>query len=370
MTFQEKLERLLKGEKIAVQSEELVQKEEDTKNVENNETGENVENTTVKMQETTKNVENQSEKTENIKINTDPNKEPIYGGVKPKDKEELEKYLDIVERDYKDQEVDAELPEYLDLEEKEFSKKSQQDIEKEATAEADLNYTQNKEKLETEKQEEEKALEEQKKTLNEKAQELAAQTNTLYDHARVTTENDALKRGLARSSIVLLELSGIEEARAAELSTLQKDLEQNLSSVENQLQELSASFNTALKELDLARAAEIKEGIEAKVKEMEKAQNEVLEYNNKIKELEHKYNVSVDERRQKILAEKAEEVAELNKRIYQCKQNEQKVLLTNYYMQFSKERALLMLASDSSIASKVGADVYYAVYRNLLKREF
>ena len=125
-----------------------------------------------------------------------------------------------------------------------------------------------------------------------------------------------------------------------------------------------------MRELDLAKAAEISANIQKKMESLEKTRNEVLEYNNKVKELEHKYNISIDETREKLVEQNKEETAKLNKNIEEAKKNEQIALLTNYYAQFGKERALAELAKDTSIAQKVGMDVYYIVYRNVLSRNF
>ena len=374
MNLQEKLNEILKRA-IATQNQQNQSENEDEfgdkmENVKIETKTQNAENDATKTQNTASISQNDEAKTEIVSINTDPNNAPIHSNTNPKTLDELNKYLDEVERDYVAKDTVADLPEYLDLDEKTFEETSEEEIEKQAKAEADAKYEAMKNEAEKELDQKVSGVESQKKTAEETALDLQSETNMQFDKAREIASNDALRRGLARSSIVLLELSQIEEARADELLDIQKNLLDSLAGFETDLQNLATDHEKAMRELDLAKAAEISANIQKKMESLEKTRNEVLEYNNKVKELEHKYNISIDEAREKLVEQNKEETAKLNKNIEEAKKNEQIALLTNYYAQFGKERALAELAKDTSIAQKVGMDVYYIVYRNVLSRNF
>ena len=374
MNLQEKLNEILKRA-IATQNQQNQSENEDEfgdkmENVKIETKTQNAENDAPKTQNTASISQNDEAKTEIVSINTDPNNAPIHSNTNPKTLDELNKYLDEVERDYVAKDTVADLPEYLDLDEKTFEETSEEEIEKQAKAEADAKYEAMKNEAEKELDQKVSGVESQKKTAEETALDLQSETNMQFDKAREIASNDALRRGLARSSIVLLELSQIEEARAGELLDIQKNLLDSLAGFETDLQNLATDHEKAMRELDLAKAAEISANIQKKMESLEKTRNEVLEYNNKVKELEHKYNISIDEAREKLVEQNKEETAKLNKNIEEAKKNEQIALLTNYYAQFGKERALAELATDTNIAQKVGMDVYYIVYRNVLSRNF
>ena len=301
-------------------------------------------------------------------INTDPKKDPIYSSVSPKTVDELNKYLDEVESSYVPVDSTADLPDYLELTKKEMPTITEEQIKEDAKAEADADYKTKLDQLTNEYQNAVSDTNSQKKTAEEKYGQAVLETNTQYDHAREMAENDALRRGLARSSIVLLQLSQIEQSRAGELSQIQTKLQESLLELESQLNLLSQEKEKAISQLDLNYAVELTNSINEKISELEKTRNEVLEYNNEIAEIEHKYNIQVDEKRQEILQDTAQQTAEMNKNIALCKQNEQIALILNYFSQFNKERALYEFTKDSALAQKVGADVYYIVYRKLLSR--
>ena len=301
-------------------------------------------------------------------INTDPTKDPIYSSVSPKTVDELNKYLDEVESSYVPVDSTADLPDYLELTKKDMPTITEEQIKEDAKAEADADYKTKLDQLTNEYQNAVSDTNSQKKTAEEKYGQAVLETNTQYDHAREMAENDALRRGLARSSIVLLQLSQIEQSRAGELSQIQTKLQESLLELESQLNLLSQEKEKAISQLDLNYAVELTNSINDKIAELEKTRNEVLEYNNEIAEIEHKYNIQVDEKRQEILQDTAQQTAEMNKNIALCKQNEQIALILNYFSQFNKERALYEFTKDSALAQKVGADVYYIVYRKLLSR--
>ena len=378
-------QEFIKTDELSDKNNNISQNDTNTKNAQNKSEyiendNKNSENLTYKTEISENLNDNQNKKTANDfelepvssnnqkVINTDPTKDPIYSSVSPKTVDELNKYLDEVESSYVPVDSTADLPDYLELTKKEMPTITEEQIKEDAKAEADADYKTKLDQLTNEYQNAVSDTNSQKKTVEEKYGQAVLETNTQYDHAREMAENDALRRGLARSSIVLLQLSQIEQSRAGELSQIQTKLQESLLELESQLNLLSQEKEKAISQLDLNYAVELTNSINDKIAELEKTRNEVLEYNNEIAEIEHKYNIQVDEKRQEILQDTAQQTAEMNKNIALCKQNEQIALILNYFSQFNKERALYEFTKDSALAQKVGADVYYIVYRKLLSR--
>ena len=301
-----------------------------------------------------------------IEKTDDNNKQSVFD-AKPKTWQEAEKYLETIEGSYKEilpEEVDEK---GLSLERKEADSTTAEEIEAEAKEKIDAQKQQDEDSINQKADEKAEDIESQKKTVADKYSSASDTINTAYDAARVKAENDALKRGLARSSIICGELLKIESDRAEKLIAKQDELEKALESLEVELAELEKNRTNSIEQLNVAYAVKLQDEIDKKMKELQKRQDEVLEYNNKVAEIEHKYNIKLEDSIEKKKKEAKEAADKANADQQKQKESEQVAVLTNYFSQFDTEKAIAELQKHSEIASKYGIDVYYSVYRNLIK---
>lgn len=255
--------------------------------------------------------------------------------------------------------------EELGLTKKEMPATTEEEIRSAAEAEANANKQQKQQDIQSDYDSNTKKVDYQKKALEQKAQSAQSETNIAYNEARTKAENDALRRGLARSSAVLFALADIEKSRAHDLASQQQTLNDNLQKLEDQLQLLESNKNAALANLDIQAAVEAQKNIDKRLAELKKQQDEVLEYNNKVKELEAKYKLQLAEKQKKLAAEAAEEAAAKNETIKKNKESAQLALLVNYFSKFDKKTALNEITKNTDLANLVGVDVYYRLYKRI-----
>lgn len=204
------------------------------------------------------------------------------------------------------------------------------------------------------------------KNLQENTNIQKSEIEDAYDNARITAENDALRRGLARSSIVLKTLDGIEENRADALVKVSLNYQQKLQTLESEINSLNTELQDALQSFDLLKAVNVTEAVEEKIAELKEKQQEVLEFNNKVKQMElaqaEKINkLKADAETQKnALAKEYEGIAERER------QSELVGLVRNYLNTLSKKEAIEILTYPGEIDDILGerfAEIYYEQMR-------
>ena len=224
--------------------------------------------------------------------------------LKNKSANEIINDLKNIERDLsKDNYIDA--PESLNLTKIDIPTKSEDELE--ALAKDSLNKKYGDKKTSTNDSFEKQIqnLISSKETLKDNASIKQNNINKIYDKGIKETESQMLKRGLARSSIVIGELSALEGDRANELAEILQDLETKLSSTEANISSLEKQKDDALASLDIEYAIELEEEISKVKDDYNKARNDAIEFNNNIDKLEAEYKLKLDE-------QKTEKKKELN----------------------------------------------------------
>lgn len=209
--------------------------------------------------------------------------------------EALEEANKIAEKYKSGDFIDA--PDSLNLEKIDVPNKSEQEISNEA--EKSVNEKFEEAKKTSNKNYENKINEilKNNEKLISKNQENQKEINSYYDASKKETENQMLKRGLARSSIVIGELASIEGSRASELAKLLSSFEQTLDSNEKQIQEYNSLKEQAIEELDIKKALEIENKISSLTEEYEKAKKDAISFNNNIEKLQAEYKKDLDKQK-------------------------------------------------------------------------
>lgn len=198
---------------------------------------------------------------------------------------------------------------------------------------------------------------------------LNKEINEIYDNYKLSEENEALKRGLSRSSVALLNLNGVEKERAEALSDLALSLEEDITSLEKEITSLQGELKDALSVLDLSLSENINSELKKKIDEIEKKQAEAIEFNNNVSKLEAEYQGKklsyVDDA---IALEKKlkEEYAGASERF---KREEVMNTALKYFGSKGKSEALKELTTNSGLASVLG-DMYYDLYYLLMRRSY
>lgn len=257
----------------------------------------------------------------------------------------------------------------LDLTKLEMPTQTKEDVENTVKAQLDSKYEKLKQSELEQYEREQQAKEEEKRVASDYAKQAEDKVNAIYDASVVSAENQALKRGLARSSIIIGQLDGIEKSRASELSSVATDLANELSGIDRELVSLNTKKENALDVLDLDYASELQTQIASELEKLEEKKKEVIEFNNKVEQLQKEYATERQDEQfdQKLdLAEFEEKYGKELDLTEQTEQDEVKYkFMIDYLNKLPREQALRMLTTDNMFAYYLGdnySKVYYLQY--------
>ena len=129
-----------------------------------------------------------------------------------------------------------------------------------------------------------KQKQEEKDEVVERAEESIANLRASAGEATENTSNQALKRGIARSSIVAQLLNDIESAKISAEGGILKERDKSLREIDGKIDEIDASLLNAINELTAEKTYGINEKVQSLLAEYEKKKNEVQEYNNELRQ--------------------------------------------------------------------------------------
>lgn len=288
-----------------------------------------------------------------------------YNSTEEKEKEDPVEELEKIDEKYSKLDY-VNAPESLGLEKKEYISLTDDEIEslvKEKVGSKESGV----EKIQNDYLKKLNALEGNKQTIEKNSDKAKAEINEVYDNQNKIVSDDVLKRGLARSSIAISKIAGVERARADELTKEMEEVNSKLSAVQNEIISLEGQKEEALDSFDLSYAKKIEEEINNKKAELEKQKNEVIEFNNKVTELEAEYKLSLDKQKQDAEKHNIE-----MKEKYGYTQNELDAedakyeYMMSYLEKLSKAEALDLLLNNEKIQSLLGENfmAIYAYTRN------
>jgi len=277
--------------------------------------------------------------------------------------------LEKVDEYFRSQKPDA-VPSSLNLETIENNLPTIEETKENAKNKVDAKFNQLKENLKAEYAQKQTDKESAKQGAQDAYNANIYKINEIYDNVSSTAQNQALKRGLARSSIIIEQLDGIEKERAGQLASLATNLNNELLNIESEINALNTAKERALASLDLDYATSLSEEISSSIDALNKKQKEIIEFNNKVNELEAEYNLKKREKDTKDLKEKIALGEDYG--YYEPNENLQQQykikLVLDYLNTLSKAEALKKLTTDSTYAYYLGnswSDVYY----NIMQRK-
>ena len=167
--------------------------------------------------------------------------------------------------------------------EKKYTPPTLEETTKTATEQISPVYDAKINTAQTESAYQKKQKEAEKEDVYERAESSLSTLRASADTARENTSDQALKRGLARSSIVAQLLNDIETEKLSAESGILKDRDKSIKEIDGKINEIDAKLLTTIAELSAQKSSGINEKIQKLLAEYEKKQNEVDEYNNGIR---------------------------------------------------------------------------------------
>ncbi|MCL2176798.1 MAG: hypothetical protein FWB72_02470 [Firmicutes bacterium] len=136
--------------------------------------------------------------------------------------------------------------------------------------------------------------------LKENTQDGAAANKTAVQqmHAQRTEQahNDALRRGLARSSIIMGKIEDFDRHKISEINNINMDTARTMANIDFELDSLNTRKQSALTNFDIQHAANLTMRINELTAERERRMQDVLKYNNTLKANEARFQADRSDR--------------------------------------------------------------------------
>lgn len=197
--------------------------------------------------------------------------------------------LDKIDKKYNLRDEVEATTDTLGLQKKEFTKPTDEQIETQAKNSLSEYKQTSLNKIQNDYDSNAKAIEQDLKDLSNTKKNQQDTLQVAYNNAKTDAENDAIKRGLARSSIIVNTLAQYDNSMLAEFANIEKTYSENVTKLNNQKSQLEVQKQNALDSFDIAYAVKLSDKIDQINNELSEKANEVLEYNNKIAQLEKEY---------------------------------------------------------------------------------
>ncbi|MBO4323272.1 MAG: hypothetical protein J5836_01275 [Clostridia bacterium] len=238
-----------------------------------------------------------------------------------------------------------------------YSPASDEEIAKTAEEEVKAERAEKEKKLKNTAEEKIAALGERKTEAEKNAAGYAAKISESTKEAKQEAENQALKRGIGRSSIIAEELAGLDEAAVKALGEVYSSLGSEIAKIDSSISSLKTELTDALDSLDGETAVKINEKIKSLQAERDKKQEEVTKYNNSLR-------ASSAEQLKKLGIENA---AEEDSEEY-VKQNADKIRKLYAYYYSLGDGAKKELKNDKEFIEKYVGSSGYSYLNNLLNK--
>ena len=103
-----------------------------------------------------------------------------------------------------------------------------------------------------------------------------------YENAKRGAGNDAIKRGIARSSIIVNMLKDYDFGKISALNERSNDYKQEIADIEENIVKLDQKLKDSLKQMDMQTAVQMNEQIQELKKKRDETNEKVIKYNNEL----------------------------------------------------------------------------------------
>lgn len=187
-----------------------------------------------------------------------------------------------------------------------------------------------------------------------------------YSKAKTEASNDAVKRGLARSSIIVNKLDNYNNNMLNNLAVLASQSSEKIDSLNTQKNTLELEKSNALKAFDIAYAVKLQDKIDSLNEDISKTEQSVLKYNNEMAQLEAKWARDTEQENY----ERQQDVAEFFAKnglytVDSLKRNEKYQIAKDYFKQIDKQDAIAELSGNSTYKENLGEVLYNKLLREL-----
>ena len=210
--------------------------------------------------------------------------------------------LAALDREYRDSlpeepeiDLDKLFPESLGLEKVEHTPATDEELAARAQAGVDSEKTAERQELEHSFGVTEQKLDDRAREAQDELADNYRELGELYDELRRQAGNDAIARGVARSSILTSARQDLHDKQSRKEAQSRAAYDAEMSDIGSELESLRREQDAAFEQLDLKYAAELEERIARLKEERDETARRYAEYNNEVEEKEHEYAVKREE---------------------------------------------------------------------------
>ncbi len=190
-------------------------------------------------------------------------------------------------------------------------------------------YTLKSEALAEETEQNKQSLEQKKQQISEQTSAANANIAGRYEAAKEQAGEDAIKRGIARSSIISEMLKEYDKQKLSAIDDVNAEAREKIAAIDDEIAGLSQKLNSSLKQFDMEKAIELNEKIDALKAARDEKNTETLKYNNEVSETLLKYADALKET-----------VADKYKKQGDSYKTDMAVAILDYYSKLTPEEAL------------------------------
>lgn len=254
----------------------------------------------------------------------------------------------------------------LNLERKTFKGKTDEEIEKQAKDSLQEYKETGIQDIEKSYNDKKSSIDEQIQSTKTQGEEKKKEATSLYSSLKENAKQDALKRGLSRSSIVINILDAFDNNMINEYKKINEEISSKMQSLSNQKTLLDEQKQNALNSFDISYALKLSNNIDEVNEKLKQEEQKILEYNNEIAEKEVEYQAK---QKDKALSY-ATYIEKYGKNgLNALKQDEKVAYAENYLMSLSKEEALDELNNNKVFTSELGPANYTRLKLKMMNRK-
>ncbi len=229
--------------------------------------------------------------------------------------------------------------ESVKLETMEFTPLTDKELENKASEKVDKKYEAKENSLKSKKDLQIKNLEIENQELKDSVKDKKKNVEDAYLELEESLNSDAIKRGIARSSIVSEQIKNLGVEKIRDLLGIDDALASELKSNSDKINSLEEEYVQAVNNLKIEKAVEISETIEKLKSEQNSQLEKVLKYNNNIK----KQQATLED---KVSYPTKEEKAKIKSQIINS--------ALDYFSSLPKEERILAFEADAEILELLG----------------
>ena len=171
----------------------------------------------------------------------------------------------------------------VDLQEKQYDAPDDATLKNRAESELDDYRRSTENSLRQKSAAEEQELNTKRDAYADAKRNTEAELEKQYEAAARAIDNDAVKRGLARSSIASVERGALEREYLSKSADVAREYSNKIAQLETDIASVNRKLQDSLNDFNMSYAAKLNNRLNELKAEREKKMEEVIEYNNEIK---------------------------------------------------------------------------------------